>query len=74
MLQQRRMCRVGEADSQSYPGAERVSVGGVVALALRALGPPEHLRVRLALCAAVQVTHNHITLYAVYYVYYSSIK
>lgn len=46
--------RRGEVDSESYPSEERVTSAGVVALALRSLAPPEHLRVRLALCSAVQ--------------------
>ncbi|CAB3224200.1 unnamed protein product [Arctia plantaginis] len=46
--------RDGEADGESYPGEERVTSAGVVALALRSLAVPEHLRVRLALCSAVQ--------------------
>lgn len=51
--------RDGEADSKSYPGKERVTSAGVIALALRSLAVPEHLRVRLALCSAVQVGNNH---------------
>ncbi|CAH0579270.1 unnamed protein product [Chrysodeixis includens] len=46
--------RRGEADSQSYPGEARVTSAGMVALALRSLAAPEHLRVRIALCAAVK--------------------
>ncbi|XP_075973532.1 thioredoxin domain-containing protein 11 [Anticarsia gemmatalis] len=46
--------RPGEADSKSYPSGERVTAAGVVALALRSLPAPEHLRVRLVLCSAVQ--------------------
>ncbi|KAJ0177223.1 hypothetical protein K1T71_007232 [Dendrolimus kikuchii] len=38
-------------DSRAYPSAERISAGGVVALALRTLSAPHHVRVRLALCA-----------------------
>ncbi|CAH0701203.1 unnamed protein product [Spodoptera exigua] len=45
--------RRGEADSESYPGEARITSAGAVALALRSLAAPEHLRVRLALCAAV---------------------
>ncbi|XP_028171777.1 thioredoxin domain-containing protein 11 isoform X2 [Ostrinia furnacalis] len=45
-----------EAESRTYPAAQRVSSSGLVALALRALGPRRHLRVRLALCAATQVS------------------
>ncbi|CAG4956488.1 unnamed protein product [Parnassius apollo] len=41
----------GEADSRAYPAGERVSTGGLVALALRALPAPRRLLVRLALCA-----------------------
>ncbi|CAH2037453.1 unnamed protein product, partial [Iphiclides podalirius] len=42
----------GEADSRVYPLSERVSSGGLVALALRSLGVPHHLRARVALCSA----------------------
>ncbi|PZC86415.1 hypothetical protein B5X24_HaOG209134 [Helicoverpa armigera] len=53
----------GEADSQSYPSEERVTAAGVVALALRSLAAPQHLRVRLALCSAVQsLTDKRICL------------
>ncbi|XP_068631740.1 thioredoxin domain-containing protein 11 [Battus philenor] len=41
----------GEADSRAYPVESRVTVSGLVALALRSLDAPVHLRVRLALCA-----------------------
>lgn len=55
--------RRGEADSQSYPSEERVTAAGVVALALRSLAAPQHLRVRLALCSAVQsLTDKRICL------------
>ncbi|XP_034830385.1 thioredoxin domain-containing protein 11 [Maniola hyperantus] len=43
--------RGGEAESRAFPSGERVSGSGVVALALRSLGAPTHLRVSLALCA-----------------------
>ncbi|XP_022830838.1 thioredoxin domain-containing protein 11 [Spodoptera litura] len=49
--------RRGEADSESYPGEARITSAGAVALALRSLAAPEHLRVRIALCAAV-LSHN----------------
>ncbi|CAH2261007.1 jg10784 [Pararge aegeria aegeria] len=42
--------RGGEAESRAFPSSERVSGSGVVALALRSLGAPTHLRVSLALC------------------------
>ncbi|XP_047529600.1 thioredoxin domain-containing protein 11 [Vanessa atalanta] len=45
----------GEAESRAFPGAERVSGGAVLALALRSLGAPRQLRVRLALCQQAQM-------------------
>ncbi|KAL0893064.1 hypothetical protein ABMA27_014711 [Loxostege sticticalis] len=45
-----------EAESRAYPATQRVSVSGLVALALRSLGPRQHLRVRLALCANTQMS------------------
>ncbi|CAG9786160.1 unnamed protein product [Diatraea saccharalis] len=42
---------VHEADSRAYPSGARVTSSGLVALVLRSLGPLQHLRVRLALCA-----------------------
>lgn len=40
----------GLPDSTTYPSEQRISIGGVVALALRSLAPPQRLRVRLKLC------------------------
>ncbi|XP_073945343.1 thioredoxin domain-containing protein 11 [Choristoneura fumiferana] len=51
----------GEAESARFPGAARVSAGGLVALALRALPPPRRVRVRLALCAQQQSTKEKKT-------------
>ncbi|CAH0667337.1 unnamed protein product [Chilo suppressalis] len=48
--------RVREADSRAYPPGARVTSSGLVALALRALGPLQHLRVRLALCANTKIS------------------
>ncbi|XP_046959579.1 thioredoxin domain-containing protein 11 [Vanessa cardui] len=45
----------GEAESRAFPGAERVSGGAVLALALRSLVAPRQLRVRLALCQQAQM-------------------
>ncbi|KAJ2946055.1 hypothetical protein O0L34_g4974 [Tuta absoluta] len=47
--------RRGDPDSRAYPGSARVSSSGVAALALRSLGTPASLRVRLALCARSKV-------------------
>lgn len=48
-----------EAESRAFPFGERVTASGLVALALRLLGPHHHLRVRLELCAATQVNHKN---------------
>ncbi|XP_023941308.2 thioredoxin domain-containing protein 11 isoform X2 [Bicyclus anynana] len=48
--------RRGEAESRAFPGGERVTASGVVALVLRELGAPTHLRVSLALCAHSKIT------------------
>ncbi|CAK1547197.1 unnamed protein product [Leptosia nina] len=45
--------RNGEKDSRAYPSGARITSSGLVALALRALGPPLNLRVRLAMCSRV---------------------
>ncbi|KPJ02814.1 Thioredoxin domain-containing protein 11 [Papilio xuthus] len=41
----------GEAESRAYPVGARVSASGLAALAMRSLGAPQHLTVRLALCS-----------------------
>ncbi|VVC87331.1 thioredoxin domain-containing protein 11 [Leptidea sinapis] len=46
--------RNGELGSRAYPLKERISSSGLVALALRALGTPHHVRVRLAMCSRVR--------------------
>ncbi|XP_037302968.1 thioredoxin domain-containing protein 11 isoform X2 [Manduca sexta] len=55
--------RSREAESRSYPAELRVSSGGIVALALRAVRAPQRMRVRLALCAhAPTIAEKHTCL------------
>ncbi|KAL4713233.1 hypothetical protein ACJJTC_013163 [Scirpophaga incertulas] len=53
--------RSHEAESKPYPASERITSSGLVALALRSLGPSLHLRVRLELCAKAKMAKEKRT-------------